>query len=211
MEYKFQAYNEGLVFEDEITFSKSPLIQRVFHEHLKTSMFIKTVWFVTLTCSAALFSTVLGRFEDSGLSEASDREEGLLEGIGESDWRRSEWPDTAAHSHKHGGIKRGEQTCQGKVRTWQPGSRSINNSVDKGLWNAFLKCDITAFNGNWAERVLLSNSCLPIKNTKHFLLVFLVSFNVGLSRYHTTQQTTNENIHLPQGATLGFTTYFQST
>lgn len=52
------------------------------------------------------------------------------------------------------GIKRGEQTCRDKVRTWQPGSRSINNTVDKELWNVFLKCDIMTFNGNWAEKVL---------------------------------------------------------
>lgn len=90
--------------------------------------------FVTLTCSAALFSAVLGRFEESGLSEVSDREEGLLEGTGESDWCRSKWPDTGEHTHihtnahKHRGIKRREQTCQHKVRTWQSGSRSINNA-----------------------------------------------------------------------------------
>lgn len=107
---------------------------------------------------------------------------------------------TYTDAHKHGGIKRGEQTCQNKVRTWQPWSRSINNTVDKGLWNVFLKCDITAFNGNWAEKLLLSNSCLPIKITTHFLLVFpaaagertanvlwwAVSFNVSLLGYHTT-------------------------
>lgn len=124
----------------------------------------------TLTCSAAFFSAVLGRFEESGLSEVSEREEGLLEGIGESDWCRSKWPDTAEHTHIHtdtqahkqGGIKREEQTCQDKVRTWQPGNRSINNTVDKELWTVFLKCDITAFNGNWEEKVVLSNSCLLI-------------------------------------------------
>lgn len=70
---------------------------------------IQTVWLVTLTCSAVLFSAVLGRFEESGLSEVSDREEGLLEGIGESDWCRSEWLDTAAHSHRCTQTRRGKE------------------------------------------------------------------------------------------------------
>lgn len=49
------------------------------------------------TCSAAeRFSAVLGRLEDSGFSEVSEREEGLLEGTGDSGWWCSEWPDTAA-------------------------------------------------------------------------------------------------------------------
>lgn len=47
------------------------------------------------TCSVELFSAVLGRLEDSGFSEVSEREEGLLEGSGDSGWWRSEWPDTA--------------------------------------------------------------------------------------------------------------------
>lgn len=64
---------------------------------------VQIVWFGTLTCSAALFSAVLGRFEESGLSEVSEREEGLLEGIGDSDWCRSEWPDTADGTHIHMG------------------------------------------------------------------------------------------------------------
>lgn len=45
------------------------------------------------TCSAVPFSAVLGRFKESGVSETSEREEGLLEGRGESDWCRSKWPD----------------------------------------------------------------------------------------------------------------------
>lgn len=145
------------------------------------------MWFVTLTCSEVLFSAVLGRFEESGLSDVSDREDGLLEGVGESDWCRSEWPGTAAQ--KTEGWR--EESRRVKARTRHPESRSINNAVDEGLWNAFLKCDITAFNGNWAEKVLLSNSCLSIE--KHsVLLVFsccckgAVSFNASLSRYHTT-------------------------
>lgn len=41
---------------------------------------------VALTCSVALFSAVLGRLEDSGLSKVPDREEGLLVGTGDSVW-----------------------------------------------------------------------------------------------------------------------------
>ena len=94
-----------------------------------------------------------------------------MEGIGESDWCRSKWLDTAEHSHGHGGIKRGEQTCQDKVRTWRLESRSINNTVDKGLYNVFLKCDITAFNGNWTGRVSLSS---PLKKKKKNLTCFIL-------------------------------------
>lgn len=60
---------------------------------------------LTLTCSAALFSAVLGRFEDGGTSELSEREEGLLEGFGESDGCCSKLPDTAECTQ--GGIRRG--------------------------------------------------------------------------------------------------------
>lgn len=52
------------------------------------------------TCSVELFSAVLGRLEDRGFSEVSEREEGLLEGTGESGWWRSEWPDTAADAER---------------------------------------------------------------------------------------------------------------
>lgn len=174
---KFQAYNEGLVIE--ITFSMNPLIQRVskieFYEHLKTSMLSKMCDFRNshLLRSALLScpGTLWGERALGGLWP--------WRGPFGGDWGIWLVPfQVAGHcwtytdAHKHGGIKRGEQTCQDKVRTWQPGSRSINNTVDKGLQNVFLKCDITAFNGNWAEKVLLSNSCLPIKITTHFLLVF---------------------------------------
>lgn len=87
-----------------------------------------------------------------------------MEGIGESDWCRSKWPDNAEHRE---GIKRREQTCQDNMRTWQPGSRSVNNTVDKGLWNVFLKCDITAFNGNWAERSVVIHLMSPHKKILH--------------------------------------------
>lgn len=53
------------------------------------------------TCSVELFSAVLGRLEDRGFSEVSEREEGLLEGTGDSGWWRSDWPDTAAGAEKH--------------------------------------------------------------------------------------------------------------
>lgn len=62
-----------------------------FLQHLKVA-----VLSASPTCSAALFSAVLGRLEESGLSEVSERDEGLLEGSGDSGWCRSEWPDTAA-------------------------------------------------------------------------------------------------------------------
>ena len=39
---------------------------------------------ILLTCSPALFSAVLGRLEERGLSEAPDLEGGRLEGIGDS-------------------------------------------------------------------------------------------------------------------------------
>lgn len=97
---KFQAFNEGLVIEEEMTFSVNPLIQRVLWTSEDIGV-IRILWFGTLTCSAALFSAVLGRFEESGLSEVSDREEGLLEGTGESVWCRSKWLDTAEHPHVH--------------------------------------------------------------------------------------------------------------
>lgn len=57
------------------------------------------------------------------------------------------FPETRIHANTEG-IKRGEETCQEKVRTWQPGNMSINNTVDKGLWTVFLKCAVPAFNGN---------------------------------------------------------------
>lgn len=80
---------------------------------------------LTLTCSAALFSAVLGRFEDGGTSELSEREEGLLEGFGESDGCCSKLPDTAGCTQ---GGRNKERMCQHKTRT---GSRSFNNNVDK--------------------------------------------------------------------------------
>lgn len=72
-------------------------------------------------------------------------------------------------THKQGGMKRREQTCQDKERTWQLGSRSINNTVDKGLRNVFLKCDISAFNGNWAGENVIH--CMSSHKNTHFALL----------------------------------------
>lgn len=81
-----EAFNEKLVIES---------LQ--LWEHLRAA--VRVVGRL-LTCSVELFSAVLGRLEDSRFSEVSDREEGLLEGRGDSGWWRSEWTDTAASAEK---------------------------------------------------------------------------------------------------------------
>lgn len=68
--------------------------KRVLRTAESINVHLKIHWCVTLTCSAALLSAVLGRLEESGLSDVSDCDEGLLEGT-ESDWCRSSWLDAA--------------------------------------------------------------------------------------------------------------------
>lgn len=40
--------------------------------------------------------------------------------------------------------------------------------MDKGFWDVFLKCDITAFNGNWAEKVMVMSHHL--KKNKYIFI-----------------------------------------
>lgn len=81
-----EAFNERLVIEP-----------RQCWEHLRAAVCV--LW-ASPTCSVELFSAVLGRLEDSGFSAVSERDEGLLEGSGDSGWWRSEWPDTAVSAEK---------------------------------------------------------------------------------------------------------------
>lgn len=72
-----------------------------------------------------------------------------MEGTGDSDWCRSEWPDTATYAHIDK-EERGEQTCQtGRgLASWE----QVNQyDVDKGLCNVFFKSDITVFKKKWIK------------------------------------------------------------
>lgn len=85
------------------------------------------------TCSVELFSAVLGRLEDRGLSEVSEREEGLLEGTGDSGWWRSEWPDTAASAEKNK-IKSSSVVALWYLKSSAFASCSNRCSVLKAYW-----------------------------------------------------------------------------
>lgn len=62
-------------------------------------------------------------------------------------------------------MKRTEQTCQDRAKTWQPGSRSASESMGKALSSVFDNVILIEFKNKWT--VILSNIC-SLTDSIHF-------------------------------------------